>query len=155
MNKPLSDPTQPYRGLIAGYTEAIRASDFKANIAFLFSAFMMGSVLWNYMSFPSYLSVQLVLLPFLIVYLSLFMVLLPRCSQPDACGFRVRRPDRRRHRTVEADLRGPVRHSLAEDAVDSRRLPPVDRLRVPDLGSASIRLVYMMLERAPRATRSG
>ena len=37
-----SNPTQAYRGLIAGYTEAIRASDFKANIAFLFVAFMMG-----------------------------------------------------------------------------------------------------------------
>ena len=60
MNKPVSNPTQPYRGLIAGYTEAIRASDLKANIAFLFVAFMMGSVLWNYTSLPGYLSVQLV-----------------------------------------------------------------------------------------------
>ena len=80
---------------------------------------MMGSDLWNYTSFPSYLSVQLVLLPFLIVYLSLFMVLiprypkrgaqeLPRCTQSDAYRFRVRQPDRRRHRTVEADLRSAV-----------------------------------------------
>ena len=55
--------------------------------------------LGNYTSFPSYLSVHLVLLPFLIVYLSLFMVLIPRypkprCAKasslhekPDACGF--------------------------------------------------------------------
>ena len=69
MNKIAADPTQPYRSLIAGYTDAIRQSDFKANIAFLFVAFMMGSVLWNYTAFPPYLSVQLVLLPFLIVYL--------------------------------------------------------------------------------------
>ncbi len=67
MDKPLPTPTQAYRGLIAGYTEAIRSSDFKANIAFLFVAFMMGSVLWNYTSFPSYLTIQLVLLPFLVV----------------------------------------------------------------------------------------
>ena len=91
MNKTLSDPTQPYRGLIAGYTEAIRASDFKANIAFLFVAFMMGSVLWNYTSFPSYLSVHLVLLPFLIVYLSLFMVLFPRYPKRGAKSFLVAR----------------------------------------------------------------
>ena len=91
MNKPLSNPTQPYRSLIAGYTEAIRASDFKANIAFLFVAFMMGSVLWNYTSFPSYLPVQLVLLPFLIVYFSLFMVLLPRYPKRGAKNFRVAR----------------------------------------------------------------
>ena len=78
MNKPITDPTKPYRTLIAQYTEAIRSSDFKANIAFLFVAFMMGSVLWNYTGFPSYLPVQIVLLPFLIVYFCLFMVLLPR-----------------------------------------------------------------------------
>ena len=91
MNKPLSNPTQPYRSLIAGYTEAIRASDFKANIAFLFVAFMMGSVLWNYTSFPSYLSVQLVLVPFLIVYFSLFMVLIPRYPKRGAKSFLVAR----------------------------------------------------------------
>ena len=91
MNKPLSNPTQPYRSLIAGYTEAIRASDFKANIAFLFVAFMMGSVLWNYTSFPSYLSIQLVLLPFLIVYFLMFMVLIPRYPKRGAKNFRVAR----------------------------------------------------------------
>lgn len=91
MNKLLSNPTQPYRGLIAGYTEAIRSSDFKANIAFLFVAFMMGSVLWNYTSLPGYLPVQLVLLPFLIVYLSLFMVLIPRYPKRGAKTFLVAR----------------------------------------------------------------
>ena len=48
MNKPVPNATQPYRSLVAGYTEAIRASDLKANIAFLFVAFMMGSVLYNW-----------------------------------------------------------------------------------------------------------
>jgi hypothetical protein len=91
MNKPISNPTQPYRDLIAGYTEAIRASDFKANIAFLFVAFMMGSVLWNYTSFPKFLSVQLVLLPFLIVYFSLFVVLIPRYPKRGAKSFLVAR----------------------------------------------------------------
>jgi hypothetical protein len=91
MNKPVSNPTQPYRSLIAGYTDAIRASDFKANIAFLFVAFMMGAVLWNYTSFPSYLSIQLVLLPFLVVYFFMFMVLLPRYPKRGAKNFRVAR----------------------------------------------------------------
>jgi hypothetical protein len=93
MNKQAPNPTQPYRGLIAGYTEAIRASDFKANIAFLFVAFMMGSVLWNYTAFPSYLPVQIVLLPFLFVYFCLFMVLFPRYPKRGAKNFLVaRRP---------------------------------------------------------------
>ena len=91
MNKPLSNPTQPYRSLIAGYNEAIRANDFKANIAFLFAAFMMGSVLYNYTYFPSYLPVELVLIPFLILYFCLFMVLLPRYPRRGAKNFLVRR----------------------------------------------------------------
>jgi hypothetical protein len=91
VNEPVLNPAQAYRGLIAGYTEAIRASDFKANIAFLFVAFMMGSVLWNYTSFPSYLPVQLVLLPFLVVYFFLFMVLIPRYPKRGAKTFLVAR----------------------------------------------------------------
>jgi hypothetical protein len=91
MDKARPTPTQAYRGLIAGYTEAIRSSDFKANIAFLFVAFMMGSVLWNYTSFPSYLPIQLVLLPFLVVYFFLFMVLIPRYPRRGAKSFLVAR----------------------------------------------------------------
>jgi hypothetical protein len=91
MDKPVPTPTQAYRGLIAGYTEAIRSSDFKANIAFLFVAFMMGSVLWNYTSFPKYLPIQLVLLPFLVVYFFLFMVLIPRYPKRGAKSFLVAR----------------------------------------------------------------
>jgi hypothetical protein len=91
MKKPLSDPTQPYRGLIAGYTDAIRASDFKANIAFLFVEFMMGPILWNYASLPSYLPIQIVLLPFLVVYFCMFMVLLPRFPKRGAQNFIVAR----------------------------------------------------------------
>ncbi|HKN29439.1 MAG TPA: hypothetical protein VJY34_16770 [Roseiarcus sp.] len=91
MNKPASDPSQPYRGLIAGYTEAIRVSDFKANIAFLFVMFMMNSILWNYTSLPSYLPVEIVLLPFLVVYYCLFMVLLPRYPERGRKNFLVAR----------------------------------------------------------------
>src|SRR5689334_1005233 len=78
VNKAAPDPAQPYRALIAGYTDAIRASDFKANIAILFVAFMMGPVLGNYTRFPSYLPIAVVLLPYLVVYFCLFMVLIPR-----------------------------------------------------------------------------
>ena len=91
MNKPVSNPTQPYRSLIAGYTEAIRASDFKANIAFLFVEFMMGPILWNYTRLPSYLPVQIILIPFLIVYFCCFMVLRPRFPKLGAKNFLVAR----------------------------------------------------------------
>jgi hypothetical protein len=89
MNKNVVDPAQSYRSLIAGYTDAIRASDFKANIAILFVAFMMGPVLGNYTHFPKYLPISLVLLPFVIVYLCLFLVLIPRYPKRGAKHFLV------------------------------------------------------------------
>jgi hypothetical protein len=86
-----SDPSQPYRSLIAVYTDAIRASDFKANIAILFVAFMMGPILGNYTRFPDYLPIAVVLLPFLIVYLCLFLVLIPRYPKRGGRNFPVSR----------------------------------------------------------------
>jgi hypothetical protein len=91
MNKPASDPSQPYRSLIAAYTDSIRASDFKANIAILFVAFMMGPILGNYTRFPNYLPIPFVLLPFLIVYLCLFLVLIPRYPKRGSKNFLVSR----------------------------------------------------------------
>jgi hypothetical protein len=86
-----ADPSQPYRSLIAAYTDSIRASDFKANIAILFVAFMMGPILGNYTRFPSYLPIPIVLLPFLVVYLCLFMVLIPRYPRRGSKNFIVSR----------------------------------------------------------------
>ncbi len=128
MNKNPADASQPYRSLIAGYTDAIRASDFKANIAILFVAFMMGPVLGNYTRFPSYLPIPFVMLPFLTVYLCLFAVLIPRYPPPrvqefpglahrDSWRFRQRRRDGRRTRAVDTALRGPVRTAVVEDPV--------------------------------------
>ena len=91
MSQAASDPSQPYRGLIAGYTDAIRASDFKANIAILFVAFMMGPILGNYTHFPSYLPIAVVLLPFLVVYFCLFLVLIPRYPKRGGRNFPVSR----------------------------------------------------------------
>jgi hypothetical protein len=91
MNKIAADPAQPYRSLIAGYTDAIRMSDFKANIALLFGAFMMGPVLGNYALFPSYLPIPFVLLPFLIMYICLLAVLIPRYPKRGAKHFIVSR----------------------------------------------------------------
>ncbi len=91
MSDRAADPSQPYRSLIAGYTDAIRASDFKANIAILFVAFMMGPILYNYTKFPSYLPIPFVLLPFLIVYLCLFLVLIPRYPRRGSKNFLVSR----------------------------------------------------------------
>jgi hypothetical protein len=52
---------------------------------------MMGPVLGNYTRFPKYLPIPLVLLPFLIVYLCLFAVLIPRYPKRGAKHFLVSR----------------------------------------------------------------
>ncbi len=91
MSDKAADPSQLYRSLIAGYTDNIRAADFKANIAILFVAFMMGPILGNYTRFPSYLPIPFVLAPFLIVYLCLFMVLVPRYPRRGSKNFIVSR----------------------------------------------------------------
>jgi hypothetical protein len=90
MNK-IADPAQPYRRLIAAYTDAIRQSDFKANIAILMVAFMMGPVLGNHTRFPSYLPIPFVMLPFLIVYICLLAVLIPRYPKRGSKHFVVSR----------------------------------------------------------------
>jgi hypothetical protein len=113
MSKPPSDPAQPYRSLIAGYTDAIRASDFKANIAILFVAFMMGPILYNYPKFPAYLPIPFVLLPFLVVYVCLFMVLIPRYPKRGARNFLV-------SRTATADDFANVAET--EDEIEQLRL---------------------------------
>ncbi len=133
MNDARPDPAQPYRGLIAGYTDAIRAQDFKANIAILFVAFMMGPILYNYPKFPTYLPIPFVLLPFLIVYFCLFMVLIPRYPKRGSKHFIVSRTavaedfiddvrDRGRARAAEAPLRRPVRAPVVEDALHQHQL---------------------------------
>jgi len=91
MNKTIPDLSQPYRSLIAGYTDTIRQCDFKANIALLFIAFMMGPILYNYPRVPPYLPIPIILLPFLIAYLCLFLVLIPRYPKRGAKNFLVSR----------------------------------------------------------------
>ncbi len=155
MNKNPADASQPYRSLIAGYTDAIRASDFKANIAILFVAFMMGPVLGNYTRFPSYLPIPFVMLPFLIVYLCLFAVLIPRYPRRGSKNFLVsrtatsrrfsqRRRDGRRARAVEAALRGPVRIAVVEDSVHQNQFYCFHGEYHSDHILACLHLVYLM-----------
>jgi hypothetical protein len=51
----------------------------------------MGPVLGNYTRFPSYLPIPIVMLPFLIVYLCLFAVLIPRYPRRGSKNFLVSR----------------------------------------------------------------
>jgi hypothetical protein len=66
------------RNLIVGYTDSIRLSDVKANIAVLFVAIMMGTVLGFRDSYPRYLSVPVLLAPFIVIFFNLLASVYPR-----------------------------------------------------------------------------
>ena len=66
------------RNLIAGYGDSIRLSDIKANIAVLFVAIMMGTVLGFRDSYPQYLNVPVLLAPFIVIFFNLLASVYPR-----------------------------------------------------------------------------
>jgi hypothetical protein len=66
------------RNLIAGYGDSIRLSDIKANIAVLFVAIMMGTVLQFRDHYPHYLSVPVLLAPFIVIFFNLLTSVYPR-----------------------------------------------------------------------------
>ncbi len=66
------------RNLIAGYGDSIRLSDIKANIAVLFVAIMMGTVLGFRNSYPRYLSAPVLVAPFIVIFFNLLASVYPR-----------------------------------------------------------------------------
>jgi hypothetical protein len=72
------DSNAQLRNLIAGYSDSIRLSDIKANIAVLFVAIMMGTVLGFRLLYPWYLSVPVLLAPFIFIFFNLLASVYPR-----------------------------------------------------------------------------
>ena len=66
------------RNLLAGYGDSIRLSDIKANIAVLFVAIMMGTVLQFRDHYPHYLNVPVLLAPFIVIFFNLLASVYPR-----------------------------------------------------------------------------
>jgi len=81
------DKNARLRNLIAGYSDSIRLSDIKALIAVLFVAIMMGTVLQFRTLYPWYLSVPVIMTPFMIIFIHLLISIYPRFPragrQPD------------------------------------------------------------------------
>jgi hypothetical protein len=73
-----TDPATYFRATNAALTDSIRISDFKANVAIVFVAIMMGPVLGSRDKLPPSFSLAMVMAPFLIVYFCLLLCLLPR-----------------------------------------------------------------------------
>ncbi len=76
-----------YKGLAAQYTGAIRASDFKANIVMFFLSLTMGPIIFNHDKFPRFLTLPVLVAPFIVMFLALFVALLPRYPKRGRASF--------------------------------------------------------------------
>jgi hypothetical protein len=73
-----TDAKTYYRNQIAAYTDTIRISDFKANVAIIYGAFTIGPVMGFADKFPPFLPLPAVLLTFVVVFFCLLVCLFPR-----------------------------------------------------------------------------
>jgi hypothetical protein len=72
------DHENQLRNLLTGYGDSIRLSDIKANIAVLFVAIMMGTVLQFRDHYPHYLNISVQLAPFIVIFFNLLASVYPR-----------------------------------------------------------------------------
>ena len=103
------DPAGYYRGLSAAYNDAIQASDFKANIVMFFLSILLGPVIGSHDKFPAFLSIPVLLGPFLLVFLCLFTALFPRYPRRGRRNFFVSRTASPRDFQFVADDESEVR----------------------------------------------
>src|ERR1700722_5146559 len=68
-----------------------RLSDIKANIAVLFVAIMMGTVLGFRDRYPRYLSAPVLLAPFMVIFFNLLASFFPRYPRDGRKGFPILR----------------------------------------------------------------
>ena len=85
------DAATYFRNTIGAFNDAIGISDFKANVAIVFVAIMMGPVVAFRDKYPPYLPLALVLLPFLIIFFCLLVCLYPRYPRQGRVHFIVAR----------------------------------------------------------------
>ena len=88
------DKNARLRNLIAGYSDSIRLSDIKALIAVLFAAIMVLTVLQYRFLYPWYLSVPVIMTPFMIIFINLLISVYPRFPRAGRQRFPIwRNPD--------------------------------------------------------------
>jgi hypothetical protein len=80
-----------YKGLAAAYTDAIRASDFKANIVMFFLSLVLGPIIFNRDKLPPYMTMPVLVAPFIAAFFCLFMALLPRYPRRGRSSFYISR----------------------------------------------------------------
>jgi hypothetical protein len=89
MTKDAPDPALHFGNLISAYADSIRTSDFKANLAVLFVAIMMGPIVAYRDKYPHFLPLPLVLAPFLVAFFFLLLCVFPRYPRSGRSNFLV------------------------------------------------------------------
>jgi hypothetical protein len=108
--------TKYFRDLSAAYTDAIRASDFKANIALLFLPLLMVPILDAHEKGLAHVPLWGILAPFLIAYFFLIMAIFPRYLKSEKSTFHLSRTAAAHHFSFandEAVELEEVRHRVA------------------------------------------
>jgi hypothetical protein len=85
------EATAHYRNIIGAFTESIRLSDFKANVAIVFSGIMMGPVVAFRDKLPPFLPLSIALAPFLLIFVCLLVCLYPRYGREGRVHFVIAR----------------------------------------------------------------
>jgi hypothetical protein len=85
------EATAHCRNIIGAFTESIRLSDFKANVAIVFSGIMMGPVVAFKDKLPSFLPLSVALAPFLVIFVCLLVCLYPRYGREGRVHFVIAR----------------------------------------------------------------
>ena len=93
------DATAHYRNIIGGFTDSIRLSDFKANVAIVFAGIMMGPIVAFKDKFPHFVPLGLALAPFLVIFLCLLICLYPRYGREGRVHFVIARNAQPHHFT--------------------------------------------------------
>jgi hypothetical protein len=86
-----ADKNAPLRNLLAGYSDSIRLSDAKALIGVLFVAIMMGTVIQYKDLYPSYLTLPVLLPPFMFIFVNLLISVYPRFPRAGRSRFPIQR----------------------------------------------------------------
>src|SRR5271157_4129089 len=80
-----------FRDFAAVYTDAIRSSDFKANIALLFLPLLMVPILSAHEKNLAHVPLWLILAPFLVAYFFLILAIFPRYLRSEKSNFHLSR----------------------------------------------------------------
>jgi hypothetical protein len=89
MTEEAPDPAVHFGNLVSAYADSIRTSDFKANLAVLFVAIMMGPIVAYRDKYPHFLPLPLVLAPFLVAFFFLLLCVFPRYPRSGRSNFLV------------------------------------------------------------------